>query len=76
MMEMKDLINSPEYNWRNAIIGLIKLYAILGAAFIIIVGLLIFTLSMVGDTDYEMKAWCNEYHPELSYGDCLVEAGV
>ena len=76
MMEIDDLKNSPEYNLRNAIIGLIKLCAILGAAFIIIMGLLIFTLSMVGDPDYEMKAWCNKYHSELSYSDCLDEAGV
>ena len=76
MMERDDLKNSPEYNLRNAIIGLIKLCAILGAAFIIIVGLLIFTLSMVGDTDYEMKSWCNKYHSELLYSDCLDEAGV
>ena len=76
MMEIDDLKNSPEYNLQNAIIGLLKLCAILGAAFIIIVGLLIFTLSMVGDPDYEMKAWCNKYHSELSYSDCLDEAGV
>ena len=76
MMEMKDLINSPEYNWRNAIIGLIKLFAILVAALVIIMGLLIFALSMVDEPDYEMKSWCNKYHPELSYSDCLDEAGV
>ena len=76
MMEIDDLKNSSEYNWRNAIIGLIKLCAILGAGLIIIMGLLVFALNMVDGLDYEMKAWCNEYHPELSYGDCLVEAGV
>ena len=76
MMEIDDLKNSPEYNLRNAIIGLIKLCAILGAGLIIIMGLLIFVLSMVDGPDYEMKAWCNKYHSELSYGDCLDEAGV
>ena len=76
MMKTEDLINSADYNWQNAIIGLLKLCAILGAAFIIIMGLLVFALSMVGDPDYEMKAWCNKYHSELSYSDCLDEAGV
>ena len=76
MMEIDDLKNSPEYNLGNAIIGLIKLCAILGAAFIIIVGLLIFIHNMVGDTNYEMKSWCNKYHSKLSYSDCLDEAGV
>ena len=76
MMEIDDLKNSPEYNLRNAIIGLIKLCAILGAALVIIAGLLILALSVVDDPDYEMKSWCNKYHSELSYSDCLDEAGV
>ena len=76
MMEIDDLKNSPEYSLRNAIIGLIKLCAILAAAITIILGVLIFALSMAHDPNYEMKAWCNKYHPELSYNDCQDEAGV
>ena len=76
MMKAEDLINSPQYNWRTAAIGLAKLCAILAAAIIIILGVLIFALSMAHDPNYEMKAWCNKYHPELSYNDCQDEAGV
>ena len=76
MMKPYDLNNQPEYNWRAAIVGLLKICAILTVAISIILGVLIFAFNMAHDPDYEIKAWCNEFHPELSFSDCLDEAGV
>ena len=76
MMKEEDLINSPQYNWRTAAIGLAKLCAILTVAISLILGVLMLAFNMAHDPDYEIKAWCNEFHPELSFGDCMDEAGV
>ena len=40
--------------------------------------LLLFTLSgQPSPNMYEdLDPWCDKYHPELSYGDCLDEAGI
>ena len=75
-MKTKDLINSSQYNWRTGVMELAKLCAILAVAVSIILGLLIFAFNMAHDPDYEIKAWCKKFHPELSFGDCMDEAGV
>ena len=75
-MKPYDLNNQSAYNWRAAIVGLLKICAILTVAISIILGVLIFAFNMAHDPDYEIKAWCNEFHPELSFSDCLDEAGV
>ena len=76
MMKPYELYNQLECNWRTAIVGLLKICAILTVAISIILGVLIFAFNMAHDPDYEIKAWCNEFHPELSFNDCLDEAGV
>lgn len=70
-----------QYSWPQALIGLIKLAAImffaLSAIFMIIIALS-GMFATEGDELYqqELRGWCNGRHPELTYDQCVELEGL
>jgi hypothetical protein len=66
-----------EYSLKRALLGLLKFLALISAGFVVFILISMLLLSFAKtEPGEDIDAWCREYHPELSWSECLDEAGV
>ena len=72
-----DFNTNTDYSLKRALLGFVKLLALTSAGFVVFIFISMLLLSFAktepGD---DIDAWCREYHPELSWSECLDKAGV
>ena len=66
-----------EYSLKRALLGLVKFLALISAGFVafILISMLLLSFAKT-EPGEDIDAWCREYHPELSWSECLDEARV
>ena len=70
-----------EPKWPRYFDKLMELSFILSVVFTIIFSVLIIDIFMFANDDYfeaddsSREEWCKEYHPDLTYSDCIDVAG-
>ena len=66
-----------EYSLKRALLCLVKFLALIIAGFVVFILISMLLLSFAKtEPGEDLDAWCREYHPELSWSECLDEAGV
>ena len=72
-----DFNTDTEYSLKRAMLGFVKLLALISAGFVVFILISMLLLSFAKtEPGEDIDAWCREYHPELSWSECLNEAGV
>ena len=72
-----DFNTNTEYSLKRALLGLLKFLALISAGFVVFILISMLLLSFAKtEPGEDIDAWCREYHPELSWSECLDEAGV
>lgn len=72
-----DFNTNTDYSLKRALLGFVKLLALISAGFVVFILISMLLLSLAKtEPGEDIDAWCREYHPELSWSECLDEAGV